>query len=138
MYITIGLTKSDRGEGGCGYSSFTEGYLPGADQETYEVEVSNGARIQGVEGLGWIVMRATNDPTAEQQSGTVGDLARELAPLRRTRMRAFSTGDTITVDGESMALTDEGFVDVTIVPADREQLAANVDAFWTAWKAANA
>jgi hypothetical protein len=139
MNVTIGLTRSDReGPAATGYSSFGEGYLPGASQDTFEVDIPDqmdlpeGAEVRGLELLGWIVLKATNDPTAEWSPGTVGRVARSIAGLRRTRMRSFSTGDTLTVAGKSVALTSDGFVPVEITAPDPAVLAASVEEFWAA------
>lgn len=135
IHVIIGLTESEFSDA-VNYSSFSEGYLPGASQEVFEVDILDTGEFGDLEDIGWVVFKATNDPTAEEQAGPVGNLARVIIPLRRTVMRSLSNGDTITVDGESIALQHHGFEPVEIVPADPQLLAEGVRAFWEARKAA--
>jgi hypothetical protein len=133
--VTIGLTESTFSEK-VNYSSFSAGYLPGADQQVFEVEVTDEGGYGDLEDIGWVVFKATNDPTAEEQAGPVGNLARAIIRLRRTVMRSLSNGDTITVDGETIALQHSSFEPVELAPADEDLLAESVRVFWAARKGA--
>lgn len=107
--ITLGFTCSDRATG---YSSFDDGYRPGARQDTVEVEVDG---TTGLSGEGWAeaVFVASNAPGegfCTDQPGAV-EVYAALAGLRRNgaRLRTLSKGDTVTVDGIRYACASAGW-----------------------------
>jgi hypothetical protein len=116
--ITIGWTKSDRASG---YSSF-DGYRPGAEQhtETIEVDVPATGRWDA-ERLADHVYEAMNAPASPSVFGSVPEQIREAIAATGYRGEGahytFSVGDTVTVDGVTVACGRVGWQRVELVAA---------------------
>lgn len=92
--LIIGLTESDRA---AGYSSFLDGYRPGAWQGIRVIEVPD---VPGLADEGWAeaVFKATNAPL-EAVEGDPGAKAVWDALADLPAARSLSAGDTVTVGG---------------------------------------
>lgn len=111
--VTVGWTKSKMPE----YSSFGDGYKPGAEQHT-EVLTFEVPEDYDNEQVAWTLLTATNAPFVS------GPAAAALEALQATGYRGFgahyslSTGDTVTFeDGTSLAFTGYAVEPVTVVAA---------------------
>lgn len=97
--LTIGFTKSDRS---IDYSSYDDGYRPGARQELVTLTV-NARGLPEMTAAQWgdAVFEATNapgvsDPAARRIAEAIS-VAQQAGQARR--MRSLSVGDTVTVNG---------------------------------------
>lgn len=110
--ITIGWTKSDRASG---YSSF-DGYRPGAQQhtETIEVELPEGWDAERIAEAVYESMNAPSSPTASDQ---IREAIAATGYRGEGAHYTLSVGDTVTVDGVSLACGRLGWQRVQIVGA---------------------
>lgn len=90
--ITIGFTKSNRA---ADYSSFSDGYREGADQDEYTFPALSG--ITDVEALAESIFEASNSPEVCEGLARTFQLRLAILPVR-----SLSVGDTVTLqyDGE--------------------------------------
>lgn len=115
--VTIGWTKSDLPE----YSSFADGYKPGAQQhtETIEVEVESFADPQHtVEAVAEAAFVATNSPY--EVSGLPAQIREAITATGyngRGAHYSLSVGDTVTVGEVMMACESFGWKRVGRVSA---------------------
>lgn len=106
--VTVGWTKSKMPE----YSSFSDGYRPGAEQHTvtFDLVVSDS---WDAERVCWAVVEATNSPMVSAQTpGEVGNIYRAIKATGydgRGAHWSFSPGDTVTVDGAMYASNGYAF-----------------------------
>lgn len=115
--LTVGWTNSDMEHG---YSSFCDGYRPGAEQhtETFIVEVEED--MVTPMGLAEMVFEATNNPYLTQPQGVLGQVFRAVKATGFTGEGfhySLSTGDTVTVDGVMYACENSGWAVVEEVAA---------------------
>lgn len=85
--ITVGFTKSDRA---ADYSSFSDGYREGADQDEFTIAAPPG--ITDVEALAEAIFVGSNSP--EVCDGLARTFQLWLADLP---VRSLSVGDTVTL-----------------------------------------
>lgn len=110
--VTIGWTKSAMPE----YSSFADGYKPGAQQhvEVIEVEVPETVPVSGMaEFVAEAVFTATNSPY--EVSGLPGQIRDAIAAKGYRGQGAhysLSTGDTVTVGEVMLACESFGWKQV--------------------------
>lgn len=100
--ITIGLTASDRDNN---YSSFMDGYRPGADQQQVLLPVPSFLlHGKDIEEIAEKVFIATNAP-GDMPVGTLehavrnlwSELVRSLSSVGQGSLRSVSKGDTVTL-----------------------------------------
>lgn len=111
--VTVGWTNSDMENG---YSSFCDGYRPGAEQhtETFSLEVPEGATPEVVAEA---VFLGTNSPyvavEAEQGVDTLAVRVHKAVQATGYDGRGFhyslSVGDTVTVGGVMLACESGGW-----------------------------
>jgi hypothetical protein len=106
--ITIGLTVSDRA---ANYIPAMDGWRPGAAQDTFPLpQVALPAawtRADVAEAL----FTLTNAPVEVWDGkGGYAELARTLRALNPLLARSLSVGDTVTVDGVTLACQRVGWV----------------------------
>lgn len=115
--VTVGWTNSDMENG---YSSFCDGYKPGAEQhtETFTLEVEEG--MVTPERVADMVFEATNNPYLTQPQGVLGQVFRAIKASGYTGEGfhySLSVGDTVTVDGVMYACQPTGWAVVEGVEA---------------------
>ncbi|MEU7822956.1 hypothetical protein [Catellatospora sp. NPDC049133] len=106
MRITLGFTHSDRASG---YSSFTDGYRPGAQQDQVAIDVDDLdlGYLGEIEILD-LVFEASNVPV-NQLRGAALAVGQALADAVRTqKLRSLSTGDTVTIGAGGVRYACEG------------------------------
>jgi hypothetical protein len=112
--LTIGWTMSDRATG---YSSFSDGYRPGAQQHTETVTVEAPADWSLAQ-LAEAVYVATNAPDASMMSGVALAINAAIDDNgyygREAGHYSLSVGDTVTLDGDTVAVDRLGWKPVTI------------------------
>lgn len=110
--VTIGWTKSDHS---IGYSSFSDGYQPGAEQHTLtvHVEVPDDANITAaVDAIAEAAFAATNHPNPEILTGfakQIYDGVRASGYTGRQAHYSLSVGDTVTVGEVTLACANLGW-----------------------------
>ena len=101
---TIGLTRSDRAND---YVSHIDGWRPSAVQDFITITLDDlGLDPETVADL---MFEATNHPAP---TGLALQVIRKLRTSDRA-VRSLSVGDTVTVEGVTLACADEGWLDVT-------------------------
>jgi hypothetical protein len=115
--ITIGFTESDSSSN---YSSFIDGYKPGAAQRILVIEVDDALMVHSAATVAEAVFYVTNT----QSPGATNGLTRAIYeaiyhPIlagHAEPIRSLSVGDTVTALGESLECVSMGFRPVEIVP----------------------
>lgn len=105
MIIMLGFTVSDRD---AGYVSFTDGYRPGAQQESVAVALEgDGSQLTGQQ---WAeaAFVASNHP-GEAPTAAARAIQLALAEQAPGSVRSVSVGDTVTVHGETWACENTGW-----------------------------
>lgn len=109
LTLTIGFTRSDRADD---YSSFADGYRPGAEQDIVEITVESPVGFTG-EQWAEAVFVASNAPgeghLSDQPGATAVSAALAQARKNGARMRSLSVGDTVTINGVRYACTPAGW-----------------------------
>jgi hypothetical protein len=111
--VTVGWTKSDRDTG---YSSFSDGYQRGREQHVEVLEVE-GIEHLALDTIAEYVFVATNSPHAYSDEHPITHIR---AALERTGYRgrqahySLSVGDTVTVDGRTVACGSWGWKPVVL------------------------
>lgn len=114
--VTIGWTRSDPD---AGYSSFCDGYRPGAAQHrlTVLVDVPDEADIAvAVEAIAEAAFTATNHPAPETLTGyarQIHDGITASGYIGREAHYSLSVGDTVTVGEVTLACAPTGWQRVT-------------------------
>lgn len=98
--LLIGLTKSDRA---AGYSSFSDGYRPGAAQHVVRLTIETAEPAPTPREWAEHVYEAMNAPF--ELTGPSALVRTEITRLNvlGVRMRTLSVGDTVTVAGDPAA-----------------------------------
>lgn len=112
--VTIGWTRSALPE----YSSFCDGYRPGASQhtETIEIEVGDLTPVGAAEKIAEAVFCATNHPYPE---GLVGLSKQAFDAITATGYNgrgahySLSVGDTVTVGEVMLSCESDGWQQVS-------------------------
>lgn len=121
--VRIGWTKSDRANG---YSSFCDGYRPGAEQHTLDLEVTFSNPPMGPDGIDYqrtaeavadACFTATNSPFPDMLQGISGQIYRLIRDSgyrgREAGHFSLSVGDTVTVGEVMLACEPLGWERVT-------------------------
>lgn len=114
--VTIGWTRSDPDTG---YSSFTDGYRPGAAQHrlTVHVSVPDDADVAAaVEAIAEAAFTATNHPAPETLTGYARQIYDGITASGyhgREAHYSLSVGDTVTVGEVTLACAPTGWQRVT-------------------------
>lgn len=109
MKIILGITRSDRANG---YSSFDDGYRPGAEQQAVTLTLPDGFDGLSIEQWAKAMFIASNAPGASpDEDGAVTALRDALERARRAgcQIRSLSVGDTVTVNGDTVACAKTGW-----------------------------
>lgn len=121
--ITIGWTRSEVVDGKLIYSSFGDGYRPGASQHTETITIRRDGppaspTLELVEHIAEAVFAATNDPGMRPDA--YGNLAQRIRhAIDATGYRgqgahySLSVGDTVTVNEVMLACEGSGWRRVT-------------------------
>lgn len=107
--VILGFTRSDRA---AGYSSFDDGYRPGAEQRAVALTVHDAPDGLTVEQWAEAAFVASNSPDATSRdfSATIALRgALDGAASTGVRLRSLSVGDTVTVEGETVACAKAGW-----------------------------
>jgi len=117
--ITVGFTESDRA---ADYSSFDDGYRPGAEQQTVQLVITDpDGPAQSLDDWAEALFTASNAPGAaphEHPAITAARRALADARLGGVWMRTMSVGDTVTIGGQTVACDKGvGWKPVTLIPA---------------------
>lgn len=110
--VTIGWTRSDPATG---YSSFSDGYQPGADQHrlTLRVDVPTDADIgAAVEAIAEAAFAATNHPDPDALTGYAKQIYEGVQASGYTGREAhysLSVGDTVTIAEVTLACAPTGW-----------------------------
>lgn len=114
--VTIGWTRSDPETG---YSSFSDGYRPGASQHrlTLRVTVPDDADVAAaVEAIAEAAFAATNHPAPETLTGYARQIHEGIAAsgyIGREAHYSLSVGDTVSVGEVTLACAPTGWQRVT-------------------------
>jgi len=115
--LTIGYTHTDRYTVlPCGYIPACDGYRPGATQDTINLDIDWAIKIgDTVEHWAEAVFIATNAPQEVIDSyGRAAVVAEALATTPGADWRALSVGDTVTLNGETLACDRVGWVKIDL------------------------
>lgn len=112
--VAVGWTKSDPATG---YSPFSDGYRPGADQHTeifvLNIEQTASGTMFMEERIAEAVYAATNDPSVTVNDGTLEGQVKEAIDATGYRGEGYhyslSVGDTVTVGSLMLAVEPTGF-----------------------------
>lgn len=122
--VTIGWTNSDRDNRifTDGYSSFSDGYRPGAEQVTRTLTVDLGDTEQPVDRLVEMIaeaaFEATNSPAPQMKVAQALRAALDADGYRGEGAHySLSVGDTVTVGEVTLACDRFGWKRVVIAPA---------------------
>lgn len=113
--VIVGFTHADSRDS---YVPFLDGYRPGAPQDTTAVTLPTDLALQGTRGdLCEALFVATNAPANVIESYTSGDsftgqVITELVKAGVRFPRSLSVGDTVTVDGVTVACVPDGWTSV--------------------------
>ena len=119
--VTIGWTRSDPE---AGYSSFSDGYRPGASQHrlTVRVAVPDDADVAAaVEAIAEAAFAATNHPAPETLTGYARQIYEGIAAsgyIGREAHYSLSVGDTVCVGEVTLACANTGWQRVTYAGLD--------------------
>lgn len=116
--VTIGWTRSDMDNG---YSSFSDGYRPGASQHTETLTIDLGETNQPVDRLVEMIaeaaFEATNSPAPQMKVAKALRAALDATGYRGQGAHySLSVGDTVTVGEVTLACDNWGWKRVVIAP----------------------
>lgn len=107
--VILGFTQSDHANE---YSSFDDGYRPGAEQRAAVLVVTDAPDGLTAEQWAEAAFIASNAPGAfsgDDPAVTALRSALDDARHAGTRLRSLSVGDTVTVEGETVACAKAGW-----------------------------
>lgn len=110
MEIIIGTTHSDRANN---YSSYSDGYRPGAQQDIHLLSVPDGFNATGEEWAEAFYV-AHNAPGESASDSPYVKVARDALRAFPARIRTLSKGDTVIVDGVMYACDSAGWTRVVL------------------------
>jgi len=105
VIITLGFTQSDRD---ADYSSFSDGYRFGAQQQSVTIVLEGDGSGMTAEQWAEAAFEASNHP-GQAPAGPARAIQLALAEQVHHRLRSLSVGDTVTVHGQMWACESVGW-----------------------------